>query len=225
MVVGDAAPVDAEQGQGSVTKPIRRGVCNGMSASGVPQARSLLILRHVAKYADVIYGSEFANLRTDELDPLPGWDWVHDPTDPAKAGSFFAVRRGVGAVRSHRFRLGCPNVLGKMRAERMRSRWLLVAGVQMPDGHEKDIAAHGPPKRNWAFTGVFMAAIRARRADWIGGDMNRLSAFVASALGKQTRGIHVLVLAGPKSAHMGPPEPLTDCPGQPDHIPFIVRTH
>ncbi|MGZ4518938.1 MAG: hypothetical protein ACXVXW_00780 [Mycobacteriaceae bacterium] len=205
---------------------IRRAVCNLMGASGVSQARSLLILRAVAEQADVIYASEAGSLRSDEVNPLDPnvWAWVHDPTNPAKAGSFYAVRRSVGTIDHSWYRLGTLPILGKRRADSMRARYLIVARVRWADGsRSKEGAGHAPPKRNWYLDGPFFASVRARRFDWYGGDQNRLASWVAIATGKQTRGIHVLVLAGPKSAHMSAPEAIRT-PGSPDHVPFAVRT-
>lgn len=211
-----------------MSKPIARAVCNLMGASNVPQARSLQILRAVAEHADVIYASEAGALRSDEIDPLDpnAWTWVHDPTDAAKAGSFFAVRRSVGTIERSWYRLGTLPSLGKRRADSMRARYLLVARVRWADGDRtKEGCGHAPPKRNWFLDGPFFASVRARRFDYYGGDQNRLGPWVAKTLGREVRAVHVLTLVLAKGAIASTPKIIANCPGNPDHTPFFVMTH
>ncbi|MGZ4520695.1 MAG: hypothetical protein ACXVXW_09835 [Mycobacteriaceae bacterium] len=210
-----------------MSKPIARAVVNLMGASNVSQARSLQILRAVADRADVIYASEAGSLRSDEVDPLDPnvWAWVHDPTDAARAGSFFAVRRSVGTIERSWYRLGTVPTLGKRRADSMRARYLIVARVRWADGDRtKEGVGHAPPKRNWFLDGSFFASVRARRFDYYGGDQNRLGPWVARTLGREVRAVHVLTLVLARGSLASRPKVITRCPGNPDHEPFVVLT-
>jgi hypothetical protein len=187
--------------------PVAVDVVNGMSGSKVDQARTKGILRTVLDGSatrsrpTIVGGVEFGNITEHPvLDNRPNYLILHDPTTSARAGSLLAVDVHRVKVLSYRWKIGCPREYRGRKADRMQTRYLLVAKVLIDAGtpqewRTKVVVGHAPPKRNWFLRGLFMSRVAAQRAGIVLADWNSTPTFVARALKRDVRMVGVLGLA------------------------------
>lgn len=169
-------------------QPLKCVVVNCGSGNGWSQARSIAVLNNAADLpgVDLIFGCELGNVTRDDLLDPNTWDWVHDPSSSAKAGTLLAWRKSRVKMRWHAYRVGCPGGYGIQR------RYLIVAQLAVDTNTVnpytvKVVAGHAPPKRAWALWPTFMLSARSRNADILGADWNKLAPAVEKALDRATR--------------------------------------
>lgn len=182
-------------------------VVNGMSGSKVKQERTKAILRRVLEPVAtrvrpaIAGGVEFGNITEHPvLDDLPGYLILHDPSSSARAGCLLAVDISRVRVKRHKWAIGCPREYRGRTADRMQTRWLLIAWVVIDEGtpwewHTKIVVGHAPPKRNWFLRGIFMASIAVRGAGIVMCDWNSRPGYVAEKLHRVVRLVGVLGFA------------------------------